>query len=304
MPNKLPNRLETKFGTASAGKVFVATAILQLIEQNKLRFEDTIGQLLPDIDWKQIDKEISVRQLLNHTSGIPDYFDESVMDEYGELWRDYPNYKIRTSRDLLPLFIDKEMMYPAGEKFQYNNTGFVVLGLIIEKITASSFDQYLKDNIFIPCDMASTGYFELDRLPALTANAYIYDEECKEYYTNIYSIDVKGTGAGGVFTTVLDVDKFWEKLLGGLLISPAMLEQMLSLQSSGDGSYYGYGLWLTKLDRKAKSGKDIFVPHFEGCDPGISFISSYNTETDTHITIVSNMGDNVWALKRQIGDHL
>ena len=143
LSNKIPNKLNTKFATASAGKVFVAVAILQLIESGKLSFDDTIGNLL-DFDLKEIDTRITVRQLLCHTSGIPDYFDESIMSEYGELWQDYPNYKIRKSSDLIPLFINKPMMHQSGESFQYNNTGFVVLGLIIEKLTGQLFDEYLK----------------------------------------------------------------------------------------------------------------------------------------------------------------
>ena len=133
LANKIPNRFDTRFATASAGKVFVATAILQLIEAGKLSFNTTIGELL-HFDLNAIDENITVKQLLNHTSGIPDYFDENVMEDYDELWRNYPNYKIRTSADLIPLFINKPMMYSAGSKFQYNNTGYVVLGLIIEKI--------------------------------------------------------------------------------------------------------------------------------------------------------------------------
>ena len=96
-------------------------------------------------------------QLLNHTSGIPDYFNESIMEEYADLWQNFPNYKIRKSMDLLPLFINKPMMYKAGEKFQYNNSGFVVLGLIIEKITGLLFDEYLNEIIFLPCGMNNTG---------------------------------------------------------------------------------------------------------------------------------------------------
>jgi CubicO group peptidase (beta-lactamase class C family) len=162
--NKIPNELDTKFATASAGKVFVAIGILQLIEKNIINLDDPIGNIL-DFDLKRIDKNITIGQLLNHTSGIPDYFDEKVMDEYAELWNDFPNYRIRKSMDLVPLFIDKPMMYKPGEKFQYNNTGFVVLGLIIEKVTNKLFDKYLLENIFGPYGMENTGYYELDRLP-------------------------------------------------------------------------------------------------------------------------------------------
>ena len=154
--NELPNTIDTKFASASAGKVFVAVGILQLIEKGKLRFEDTIGELIR-IDWKDIDPGITVEQLLQHTSGIPDYFDETVMEEYEELWVDYPNYKIRQNDDLLPLFIDKPMMYPKGTKFQYNNTGYVVLAMIIERLTRQPFDEYLRENVFEPCNMSGTG---------------------------------------------------------------------------------------------------------------------------------------------------
>lgn len=131
--------------------------ILQLIEKGKLHFEDTIGEQIK-IDWKDIDRDITIEQLLCHTSGIPDYFDETAMEEYEELWTDFPNYKIRHNDDLLSLFIGKPMMYPKGSKFQYNNTGFVVLAMIIERVTRLPFDQYLKENIFDKCNMTGTGY--------------------------------------------------------------------------------------------------------------------------------------------------
>jgi CubicO group peptidase (beta-lactamase class C family) len=291
--NEIPNEIDTKFATASAGKAFVAVGILQLIENGKLKLSDIIGDIL-DFDLKSIDRKITIAQLLNHTSGIPDYFDESIMDEYAELWQDFPNYKIRKSMDLVPLFIDKPMMYKAGEKFQYNNTGFVVLGLIIEKITSLLFDDYLDRNVFKPFGMNNTGYYELDRLPKKCANAYIYDEKRKEYYTNIYSVDAKGTGAGGAFTTVNDVEIFWKNLLGGNYISSKLLHEMLSLQSSSGNDYYGYGIWLERRE------EGTMEPWFTGSDPGVSFISSYNRNKNTNITIISNTGNNVWEIKEEI----
>jgi CubicO group peptidase (beta-lactamase class C family) len=291
--NKVPNEPDTKFATASAGKVFVAAGILQLIEKGKLSFDDTIGNIL-DFDLKSIDKHITVQQLLTHTSGIPDYFDESIMEEYAELWKDFPNYRIRKSIDIVPLFINKPMMHKAGEKFQYNNTGFVVLGLIIEKTTGMLFDDYLSINVFQPCGMINTGYYELDRLPAKCANSYIYDENRKDFYTNIYSVDVKGTGAGGAFTTVIDVEKFWDNLLDGKILSKILLEKMLSLQSNSDNDYYGYGIWL----EETKEG--TLEPWFQGSDPGVSFLSSYDRNQKINITIISNTGNNVWKIKKKI----
>jgi len=295
--NKVKNEIDTKFATASAGKVFVAVGILQLIEKGKLNFNNIIGNIL-DFDLKSIDKNITIKQLLTHTSGIPDYFDESVMNEYSELWQDYPNYKIRKSTDLLPLFIDKPMMYKAGEKFQYNNSGYVVLGMIIEKITGLLFDEYLLKNVFLPCEMLNTGYYELDRLPAKCAYSYIYDKNRNDYYTNIYSVDVKGTGAGGAFTTILDIEKFWDNLLCGKLISNDLLKEMLSLQINDNNNHYGYGIWLEKT-------KGVTLePWFQGCDPGVSFLSFYDRSKEINITIVSNIGNDVWEMKRIINEYI
>ena len=243
------------------------------------------------MDFRQIDSTITIRHLLSHMSGIPDYFGESVMEDYDELWRDYPNYKIRSSKDLLPLFIDKPMMYPKGEKFQYNNSGYVVLGLLIESVTGKPFDDFLQENVFLPCGMQDTGYYELDRLPQNCANAYIWDESRKEYYTNIYSVDAKGTGAGGAFTTVPDIERFWDGILGEKLLSDKMISLMFSPQG---GDCYGFGFWLDKT----KEGS--YSPHFEGCDPGVSFWSSYDREKEWNVTIVSNFGQNVWQIYRDI----
>ncbi|MCR5387143.1 MAG: beta-lactamase family protein [Treponema sp.] len=90
LANEIPNTKDTRFASASMSKTFVAVGILQLIEEEKLKFEDIIGSIL-DFDLKHIDPRVTVRQLLNHTSGVPDYFDESVMDDYEALWTDYPN---------------------------------------------------------------------------------------------------------------------------------------------------------------------------------------------------------------------
>ncbi len=297
LANEFPNTIDTKFASASAGKVFVAVAVLQLIEQGKLTFDDTLGKLL-DINLHEIDVDVTVEQLLNHTSGVPDYFDESVMDEYEELWFEYPNYKIRYNNDLLPLFIDKPMMYQKGQKFQYNNSGYVLLASIIEKVTGMYFDKYLQTNVFDVCGMNGTGYYELDKLPSKCANNYIYCADTNDFRTNIFSVDAKGTGAGGAFITVKDIVNFWTNLINEKLISKELLSKMFTKQS-GDGAdpeegYYGYGVWI--IDNPC--GKDLV--YFQGCDPGVSFISEYNPNNCMISVLVSNYGDNVWKEMRKI----
>lgn len=297
LANEIFNTPDTRFASASAGKAFVAVGILQLIEQGKIKFDDTLGKLL-DIEWNRIDRDVTIKQLLTHTSGVPDYFDESIMDEYEELWTDFPNYKIRHNNDLFPLFIHKPMLYPKGERFQYNNTGYVLLASVLEKVSGMYFDQYLKANVFDVCGMEFTGYFELDRLPAKCANSYIYCDHTADYRTNIFSVDAKGTGAGGAFITVRDIANFWNGLSEGKLLSREMVSDMLSKQS-GDGTdpeegFYGYGMWIIDCP----GGRDI--AYFQGCDPGVSFISEYNPNNGLISVLVSNYGDNVWREMRKI----
>lgn len=192
------------------------------------------------------------------------------------------------------------MIYPKGEKFQYNNSGYVLLAMIIEKVTGVYFDQYLQTNIFQPCNMKSTGYYELDKLPSRCANNYIYCPDTCDFRTNIFSVDVKGTGtgAGGAFITVTDIVRFWTELLKGNLISKELVSKMLSKQS-GDGmdaeeGYYGYGVWI--IDNP--EGEDF--AYFQGSDPGVSFISEYNPNNKMISVLVSNYGDNVWKEMRRI----
>ena len=142
----------------------------------------------------------------------------------------------------------------------------------------------------------------MDRRPARCAGNYIWCEDTKSFRTNIFSVDVKGTGAGGAFITVKDIVNFWDGLLNGKLLSKEMVNQMLS-KKSGDGldpeeGYYGYGVWIIENE----TGIDI--PYFQGCDPGVSFISEYNPNNNTISVMVSNYRDNVWKEMRKIREHL
>ena len=294
--NRLPNTFDTRFACASMSKTFVAVGILQFIEKGRLSFNDSLKDIL-DMDLGSIDPAVTVRQLLTHTSGIADYDDESTDDVY-ELWADHPNYKIRKNTDLFELFKDKPMKYSPGERFDYSNSGYVLLAMIIEKITGADFDIYLKENIFDKCQMSSTGYFESDRLPDRCANGYIYDSERNECRTNIFSVAAKGTGDGGAYVTVSDIVRFWKGLLECKLLTKEYVDQMFSKQS-GDGDdpeegYYGYGVWI--IDNP--DGQDYV--YMQGVDPGVCTISEYNPNNGMISVLLSNYADNVWARMRTI----
>lgn len=296
LPNRLENQLSTRMQTASAGKGFVAVAVMKLVESGVLKLDDRLGDWLKR-DWKQIDPAVTIQQLLCHKSGVPDYFDESLMDNYAELWHDLPNYRIRCLEDLVPLFIDKPMQYPAGRKFKYNNTGFVLLSMIIEQAAGVPFDHFLQEHVFRPARMEHTGYYEMDRLPDQCAHAYISDQDAN-YYSNIYSVDAKGSGAGGAFTTVLDMDRFWTYLMSGQIITPTSVEEMINLYAQDRNQHYGLGFWLDP------AGGHRMTPRLDGCDPGVSFVSSCDPYRSLSITIISNLGQDVWQIRQNILDEL
>ena len=190
--------------------------------------------------------------LFNDYPGLPDYFDESFGKDYAKMWENYPNYRIRNSEDLLPLFLHKRMVFPKGQKFHYNHAGYTVLGLIIEAITNKPF------------------------------------AESQTYYSNIYSLDVKGNGSGGAYTTAKDMDRFWTSLLKGRLLSLSMVGEMLSPQVEGE--WYGYGVWLKALE------DNQYLPFVQGSHPGVSFISSYDCQKCRTMTFLSNFAEDVWSL--------
>jgi CubicO group peptidase (beta-lactamase class C family) len=285
LPNELPIDKDTSFSTASLGKIFVALGIIKLIEDNLLNFSSQLKDLIT-FDLKGIDGSITIEQLLTHTSNIPNYFDTSITDDYAKLWEDYPNYKIRSPKDLLPLFIDKPMKRSKGKVFEYSDSGFVMLSIVIEELTKSSFDNYLEEIIFKPLSMNCTGYYELDRLPNNCATNYIFDKIKNQFYSNIYSIDVKGTGAGGAFTSVNDMNRFWHGLFDYKIISKPMLKNMLTPSFVGEDFDYGLGVWLDK------SGN----PFVMGSDPGLECYSHYSIETTKQFTIISNYADLIYPL--------
>ena len=131
------------------------------------------------------------------------------MDDFEELWEMLPMYKIKEGKNFLPLFQNENMKFAPGERFSYNNAGFILLGLIVEKISGVKFTEYIEKNVFEPCNMSDSGYFSMDNLPERTALGYVFDEVRGSYKTNIYSLPIVGGADGGAFTTAEDMVKFW-----------------------------------------------------------------------------------------------
>lgn len=278
---KIKNSIATRFGIASGCKLFTAIAISQLVEEGKLTFDTKLSDCL-DISFPTFDQEITIHHLLTHTAGIPDYFDEEVMDDFEELWVENPMYLMRSLESFLPLFQNEPMKLKAGERFHYNNAGYILLGLIVEQASSLKFTDYVTENIFRKADMGSSGYFELDALPGQTAIGYIELPD-GTWKTNIYSLPVKGGSDGGAFVTVNDMVKLWDALLNYELLSESFTIKLLTPYIQEDeGDFYGYGVWIEKKD------DIIFKYHVMGYDPGVSFHSAYYPEENMQAVVCSN----------------
>ncbi len=294
--DSLKNNAETRFGIASGCKLFTAIAVCQLVEEGKFTFDTKLSDCL-DIEFPSFSEEITIHHLLTHTSGIPDYFDEEVMDDFEELWIKKPMYHIRRLKDLLPMFQNEQMKSSPGQTFHYNNAGYILLGLIVEQVSQMEFTEYVQEHIFNRAGMTDSGYFSFDALPSNTALGYI-DLPDGTWKTNIYSLPVKGGSDGGAYVSVKDMIKLWKALFGQLLLTEESLNKLLTphVQVNETG-YYGYGVWIKEKDDQ------VMKYHVMGYDPGVSFHSGYYPATQTIVVVCSNKSKGAFDIMSAMEEH-
>ncbi|WP_339797562.1 serine hydrolase [Paenibacillus sp. FSL R5-0744] len=296
--DKRENNIHTRFGIASGCKIFTAIAVCQLVERGLISFESRLSDYLKKVEFPLFSSEITIHQLLTHSSGIPDYFDETIMGDFEELWKTQPMYTLQQLEDFVPMFRNLPMMWPPGERFHYNNTGYIVLGLLVEELSGMSFSDYVELHIFKPCGMEQSGYFTLDALPANCALGYI-EEENGSWRSNIYSIPVKGGADGGAFVTAPDMQLFWNGLMNHTLLSPVLTSLLLTPHIHVDGEgYYGYGVWITLREKK------VFKFHIMGYDPGVSFRSAIYPASGETVVVLCNTSSGASQIFNLIDKHL
>ncbi|GAB3068846.1 serine hydrolase domain-containing protein [Salinicoccus sesuvii] len=293
--NKISNTVQTRFGIASSCKLFTAIAICQLAESGTLDLNGKVQNYL-DFNFPHFDASITLHHLLTHTSGVPDYFDEDEMDDFEALWQDIPMYNLRRLEDFIPLFGDRKMKFSPGERFHYNNAGYILLGLVVESVSGMVFEDYIEQFIFNRAGMNSSGYFSFDRLPEHVATGYIELED-DTWKSNIYSLPVKGGADGGAFTTVEDMDRLWDALMSGSILNQEYTSLLLEPHAQEDDvSFYGYGVWIDK-----NSGT-IEKYHVMGYDPGISFHSAYYPESKMKLVVCANQSEGAYDIMETIED--
>ena len=268
----VPVTAETIFQTGSVGKQFTSMAVMMLVEQGKIALDDRITKYLPESPaaWKKV----TVRQLLTHTSGIADYGGEEDTMSKGVInfRKDY------TEEELIQAFAKMPVDFPPGEKWNYSNTGYVLLGIIIHRAAGEFYGDYLQQRIFKPLGMNSTRIIsEADIVPHRSAGYRLVKGELKNQQW--VSPTLNTTADGALYTNVLDLAKWDAALDARQFVSAASYQLMWSPVKLNNGSTYPYGFGWALSE---KDGKRI-VSH-DGAWQG--FTMNITRHVDDRFTVI------------------
>jgi CubicO group peptidase (beta-lactamase class C family) len=255
-----PITLTTRFNLGSINKMFTAVAVAQLAQAGQLSFSDPISKHLPDYPNKEVAAKVTIHHLLTHTSGMGMYWNDKFLAE---------REKLLTVSAHLPLFANDPLLFPPGEKFQYSNAGYMVLGAIIEKLSGQDYYSYVQKHIYEPAGMTDTGFYEPGKAVPNLAIGYSTmspdGKQLKEPQENTNTREVKGGPAGGGYSTAVDLVKFHMALRSYKLLDEEYTRLVTTgkVDAGGPIGRYAYG-----FGDKFFDGKHI-VGHNGGA-PGIA----------------------------------
>jgi D-alanyl-D-alanine carboxypeptidase len=231
-----PNTLGTRFRIGSVNKLFTAIAILQLVESGRISLQDTVGKHVPDLTNREIADKVTIHQLLTHTGGTGDFFGT----EY-----DARRQALRTLEDYLALDPMRKLEFEPGTRCQYSNYGYVLLGLVIERVTGDDYHDYIRKRIFTPAGMQSSGSPAEDEKIANRARGYTRPLGTTAWLDSADTLPMRASSAGGGVTTTQDLFRFARALSDGKLLNAEGTRQLMSVQvPRGDTcpTPFAYGL--------------------------------------------------------------
>jgi len=246
----VPNTIDTAFNLGSIDKVMTHIAIQQLVERHLLTLDQTIGQLLPDYPNAQA-RAVTVSQLLDMSSGIGDFF--------GPQFQATPKDKIRSLADYVPLFANAPLAFAPGTSHAYSNGGYIVLGLIIERVSKQSYYDYVRSHIFEPAGMTNSSWPERDQPTPHLATGYTNETDDGPSQTrrnNIYTAPARGSSAGGGYATAPDLVKFAAALRSGVLLTRDDVDRLFGSDIGVAGGAPGIN---ADLEIDAQSGYVLVV---------------------------------------------
>lgn len=268
-------KIDAQFQLASVSKPMTATGVLMLVEQGKLKLSQTVDEFYPDFPYKGI----TIEMLLSHRSGLNNYvyFTDGI-------WKQ--KYKGMTNKDVLKLYAEHKPApyFPPNRQFHYNNTNFMLLAAIVEKVTGQDFDVYMKENVFLPSGMKNTAIYTTAKYEKIPVDVVGHDRVWRRSVRQDFLDGV--TGDKGVYSTVEDLFLFDRALRDGRLLSQSSLDSAYTPHSDLRNTYFGYGLgWRMYVD-PAKTEKVIY---HTGWWHGFRHIYLRDMKRDITIVILSNM---------------
>jgi CubicO group peptidase (beta-lactamase class C family) len=290
---EIPNTVQTRFAIASGTKGLTALAVMALVERGAIALDTTARSLLGD-DLPLIADDVTVEHLLTHRSGIGDYLDEASLDDVATYVLSVPLHELVTAEDYLSVLDGCPTVFPAGERFSYNNGGYVVLALLAARASGVGYDELVRTLVCGPAGMDDTAFLRSDELPAGVAKGYLAVDGLR---TNVLHLPVVGVGDGGVYTTVADLHRFWPALFGGRIVGPDTVAEMVRPRSEvpHEAKRNGMGFHLHE------SGDEVWL---EGYDAGVSFGSSHTPSTQTTVTVIANWSDGAWPVVKLLDERL
>jgi len=279
-----PNRIDTKFNLGSMNKMFTAVAIAQLAQAGKLSFDDTIGTHLSDYPNQAVADQVTIHQLLTHTAGLPDYFN----DDFTAASR----ARFRTIQDFFPLFVDKPLEFEPGSEWRYSNSNFMVLGAIVEAASGEDYFAYVRDHIYQPAGMVDTEAYELDHETPNLATGYTRAPGETAWRNNLFEHVVRGGPAGGGYSTVADLLRFAQALTSEQLLDAEMTAEVTAPKVQAGGAFnahYGYGFMHETLNGVQRFGHS-------GGFSGINSELNIYPELDYVVVVMANYDPPAAAL--------
>ena len=266
--------------------MFTAVAIADLVAAGRLDFATALVDLLPpERRPSTLLPEVTVHHLLCHQSGIADYCEEdedspAYLEDYGELWVDRPCYAIERPADFLPLFADLPPYRPPGDRYQYSNAAFILLGLVIEELTGRPYADVVQERVLDRAGMGASGFFRLDEaLPDVAVGYLPRTDPSSPWRSNVYSVPVVGGADGGAFSTVGDLDRFLRAYADGTLLGELREVMLTPHTDAEDGFHEGYGVHLYPDGRYGHGGGD----------PGVEVLVHRWPDDDVHLVALCNM---------------
>jgi CubicO group peptidase (beta-lactamase class C family) len=253
---RTPNTLDTRFRMGSMNKMFTATAVLQLAQAGKLALDAPIGRYLPDYPNKEVASKVTVHHLLTHTGGTGDIF----TPEYEQ-----HRLELRTLNDYVKLYGQRGLRFEPGSRWEYSNYGFILAGIVVQRVSGQGYYDYVRDHIFTPAGMTATGSEPEEQ--AVPNRAVGYMREAGGPTPNAKTLPYRGTSAGGGYTTVGDLLRFATALTGNRLLNAeytALLTTGKVETGRAPGDKYAYGFIDTTEGGRRSFGHGGGAPGMNG----------------------------------------